>query len=95
MKSFLTRSAVRTHRNRFLSEVVTLHLQLLVLLQRAVEEDDDVDLGGLKCIGEELHEFKAAIELAATSPVCVKEKDCCCCCCCGHETYGAGNQSLT
>jgi hypothetical protein len=59
-----------THRDRFLPKVIAIHLELFVLLQRSVEEDNDIHLGGLKGAREELNELKTAIELAATSPIC-------------------------
>lgn len=63
------------YRNRFLSEIIAFHLQLLVLLQSAIEEDYNVNLSGLKCTREKLDEFKTTIELSTACPICVDESN--------------------
>lgn len=63
-----------TYRNGFLSEFVALQLKLFVFLQRAIEEANDVYLGGLKCICKQLDELEASIELSTARPVCVSKQ---------------------
>lgn len=63
------------YRNRFLSEIIAFHLQLLVLLQSTVKEDYNVNLSGLKCTRQKLYEFKTTIELSTAGPICVDESN--------------------
>jgi hypothetical protein len=77
-------SILATHRDGFLSKIIAIHLEFFVLLQRSVEEDNDIHLSGLKGAREKLNELKTAIELAATSPICWQSImtiiiNCCCC----------------
>jgi hypothetical protein len=64
------KNILATYRDRFLTKIVTIHLELFVLLHRSVEKDNDIHLGGLKGAREKLNKLKTAIELSATSPIC-------------------------
>lgn len=61
---------LHAHRNRPLTDVISLHLHLLVLLQCAIEKHGDINVGRLECHDEQLHELKTPVELTAAGPVC-------------------------